>query len=139
METITKLNQEVMVMLKSEEKNTSKGSGRYRLIDVQGRAYSRLLGWRELDGKIYGHQFAKDEVPLVLEILKKNGFHAIRVEKDTVGSLFSLIGNSPFGNPKIMAELYLITAMLALGAFICVKFNLLDLVIQYMETIQLFK
>lgn len=139
MEKSLQLNQEVLSILKSEEPNTSKGSARYRLIDVNGRAYSRFLGWQDLDGKIYGHQFAKDEVPKVLKVLKENGFYAIRVEKDAVGSLLSLFGTSPFGNPKKMAELYLITAMLALAAFICVKFNLLDFVIQYMETTQLFK
>lgn len=138
LENIAKINQEVITKLNSNSNSSLKGSGRYRLIDVQGRAYSRFLGWHELDGKIYGHQFAKDEVSQVLEVLKENGFYAIRVEKDSVGSLFSLIGNSPFGHPKKMIELYFVTAIVALAAYISVKFDLVKFAKKFIETTQFF-
>ena len=72
----------------------------YHIVDPRGRIYSLQLGCQKNSGKVYGHLFDENEVPIVINVLREHGYGNVQSERDRTRTMFMLAANSPFGNPK---------------------------------------
>ena len=120
------IKKEITKRLAENAIHPSKNNKMYRIVDPRGRVYSLGLGWQKISGKVYGYLFDENEVPIVIDVLRKNGYPSVWSEKDKTGSLFMLAVNSPFGNAKKMVQLLSVTIIFFILLFITLQTGLLE-------------
>ncbi|MEK5209745.1 hypothetical protein [Psychrobacillus sp. FSL H8-0510] len=120
------IKEEITKRLAENAIHSSKNNKMFRIVDPRGRIYSLELGWQKISGKVYGHLFDENEVPIVIDVLRKHGYQSVWSEKDKTGSLFMLAVNSPFGNAKKMVQLLSVTIIFFILLFITLQTGLLE-------------
>lgn len=103
--------QNINIILRNrlEKVEKSHKKTQYRILNEKGEIYSQFLGFVELNNEVYGHLFDYNQINVVKEVLKENGFNDIIIKRDKLGSLFVLAAESPFGNPIKLLKLTLFT------------------------------
>ena len=107
-EKIQALNKELEKRFSKKDGERSSSISMYRVLNSKGEIYSRFQGWRKIDGETFGHIFYKKQFPVVLEVLKENGYEDISVEKDMAGTLLMIVDKSPLSTPKKMVKTTLV-------------------------------
>lgn len=130
---MNEIHKEIYKRMTEKAITPSDNNKMYRIVDPRGRIYSLQLGWQKISGKVYGHLFDENEVPIVISVLKEHGFRNVRSEKDKTGSLFMLAANSPFGNGKKMVQLLIGTAIFFVLLYIVLQTGIFDAVLSWMD------
>lgn len=125
--------QEEIIKRLDEIALTSSNNKMYRVVDPRGRVYSLQLGWQKISGKLYGHLFDENEIPIVIDVLKKHGYRNVRSEKDKTGTLFMLAANSPFGDSKKMGQLISVTVIFFILLYSTLQFGILESLLELVE------
>lgn len=86
----------------------SSGVSMYRILNSEGEVYSKFQGWRKLEGKTFGYQFSKEQLPVVVKVLKENGYEDISTEKNLTGTLLMIADKSPLSTPVKMLKTTLV-------------------------------
>lgn len=106
------LNKEVRDQLDMMKDTVRDGKSRYHILNDEGKVYSRFKGWQEFNVQIMGHQFQKEEFPVVVELLKQHGHTSIQVKKDKTGTLLHLVDALTIKKETIWVYLLLTPAFL---------------------------
>ena len=130
---MNEINKQINIELEGIKFMTLNSVGVYNIKNTDGEVYSRFKGWQKLDGKLYGHQFHKAEIPLVKAILKAHGYEAVETKRDTVGSLFMLSLKSPFAHPVKFMWLLVFTAIFFFAYYLAAHTELPYLLIDHLE------
>lgn len=85
------LNKEVRDQLDKMKDTVGDGMSRYHILNDEGQVYSRFKGWQDFNMQIMGHQFQKEEIPVVVDLLKQHGHTSVQIKKDKTGTLLHLI------------------------------------------------
>ena len=128
--------QEELIKRLDEEAIVSSNSKMYRIVDPRGRVYSLQLGWQKISGKLYGHLFDENEIPIVIDVLNKHGYRNVRSEKDKTGTLFMLAANSPFGNSKKMVKLLIGTVLFFILLYIALQPGLFEGIVKLVKPLE---
>lgn len=120
------IRQEITKRLVENQISPATNNKMYRIVDPRGRIFSLQLGWKKMNGKMYGHLFNENEVPTVIKVLKEHGYRNVRKEIDKTGTLFMLAANSPFGNSRKMVQLLIVTVIIFALLYIVLSTGLFD-------------
>lgn len=131
--TMNEIHKEITKRLTETAIPPSNDNKMYRIVDPRGRIYSLQLGWQKISGKLYGHLFDENEVPVVIDVLREHGYRNVHSEKDKTGTMFMHAANSPFGDAKKMVQLLLFTVMFFILFYIVLQTGILDTFLKYAE------
>lgn len=106
------INKEVREKLDSMKNNIKNRMTRYHILNDEGKVYSRFRGWQDFNTKIVGHQFQKEEIPVVVDILQQHGHTSIEVKKDKTGTLLHLVDALTINKETIWVYLLVAPAFL---------------------------
>lgn len=111
------LNKEVRDQLDKMKATVRDGMSRYHILNDEGKVYSRFKGWQDFNMQIMGHQFQKEEFPVVVEVLKQHGHTSIEVKKDKTGTILHLVDALTI-NKETLWIYFLVTPALLLTYYI---------------------
>lgn len=126
------LNKEVRDQLDKMKDTVRDGMSRYHILNDEGQVYSRFRGWQDFNMQIMGHQFQKEEFPVVVDLLKQHGHTSVQVKKDKTGTLLHLVDALTIKKETIWVYL-LVTPALFLTYYIVGHTGILEAILSHIE------